>query len=424
MGSRLPMIDSSRKRRILLVGAGRRVQNNFLPALTCLRDIFDVRGIHSRTYAKLALVADKWGVLAVASLGEFDFSDVDVVAISVPTSANAAILNQLKVHAPALDVIIDTPVASTLQEHAEISPLLQHFRSVTVAEDYMNFPRFALVRETVRRGTIGELTSVTLLNIGYLYHGLALIRSFVGFARPRNVWSHHISASAVVVGYDFEGGFSASIVGPYRRHTTGGILVEGTKGIITEYLIDKDFVARGRETYVLSKMMTEGNLSGFEMCGGKFRTSVDLPFMSAMRSMDIGDKSDLNLERGCGLIEVFRSLADFRNINVSYTAEDALYDSFVSRRAESQEYPLYPFEPSPKRPVIWRATADTFLKSTKVPALALSDSEKIFVAKDMLIGAQMSSESGDYIALSGVSINGSAVPVREWFIFKDHWVSG
>jgi hypothetical protein len=66
-------IDAAQRLRVLLVGAGRRIQNNYLPALSCLTDCFEISGIHARTYEKLAPVAERWGVPAVASLEEFDF---------------------------------------------------------------------------------------------------------------------------------------------------------------------------------------------------------------------------------------------------------------------------------------------------------------------------------------------------------------
>ena len=338
------MTKEGNKRRVLLIGAGRRIQNNFLPALTCLGDHFQVVGIHSRTPARLAEVADHWGIPPEADLANFDFSKTDIVAVSVPTSQNANVLRAIQEQARTLDLVIDTPLAWDAKEHAEISPLLAKFRSVTVTEDYMNFPRFCLARDIVRKGLIGELRSLTLYNIGYLYHGLALIRSFMGFGPVLKSWSRKIGRRASVVVYEFEGDFSASVVGPYRRHTSGGLLVEGTAGIITEFPIDGNSVPGGTQAYVLSKVMTDGFMSGVSVRGEKQCFTLELPDMIRMRGMKIADKSELNLERGCGLISVFRSFLDLGNLNRNYSAADAFYDCFVSRRAESGELPLDPFD--------------------------------------------------------------------------------
>jgi hypothetical protein len=417
--------DAPAKRRVLLVGAGRRVQNNFLPVLACLSDAFEVRGLHSRTPATLARVADHWHVPAIASLAKSDLAQFDVVVVSVPTSQNGNVLKQLEANAANLDLVIDTPIAWTMREHAETAPLLEKFRSVTVAEDYMNFPRFSLIRQVVSSGIIGELRSVTLYNIGFLYHGLALIRSFVGFDPLLAAWSKPLSGHASVVGYDFVGGFSAAVVGPYRRHTSGGIFIEGSKAIITEHPIDRDFAAHGKSVYVLSSVMRDGLLSGFEIQGDGQVFSVALDDLQRMRGMAFDDKSDINLERGCGLINVFRSLLDFGNFNRDYGPANAFHDSFVSRRAESGEIPLDPFDTfSPAQPgqtMAWIAKSTTFIKASGRLAVELASEQKVEAAAGSRIEAKFAIPSDDHIMLTDVTLNGETIPGGPWFIYAPGW---
>ena len=172
-------------------------------------------------------VAQKWGVEPVANLDGFDLSGIDVVAVSVPTSQNAPVLSKLLPHADRLHIVIDTPIAWNVEERTAAEPLLARFGRVTVTEDYMNFPQFALVRDAARRGVLGEIGRLTLLNIGFLYHGLALIRSFCGFEPVLQSRHHAFGNYSRSVEYRFRNGFSATVVGPYRRHTTGGL---GTRG--------------------------------------------------------------------------------------------------------------------------------------------------------------------------------------------------
>jgi hypothetical protein len=431
------------KRRVLLVGAGRRIQNNFLPVLACLADAFEVRGIHSRTPAALARVADHWRVPAIGGLAETDLARFDVAVVSVPTPQNGNVLKQLQANAADLDLVIDTPIAWTMREYAETAPLLKTFRSVTVAEDYMNFPRFSLIRQVVKSGVIGELRSITLHNIGFLYHGLALIRSFVGFDPVLSAWSKPLGGHACVVGYAFAGGFSAAVVGPYRRHTSGGIFVEGSKAIITECPIDKDFAAGGNPVYVLSKIVTDGALSGFEIRGEDRVFSRPVDDLRRMRGMAFADKSDINLERGCGLIDVFRSLLDFGNFNRDYGAANAFHDSFVSRRAESGETPLDPFGAAgildeasfvdkaglprmagsvrPGKTQVWVAKSATFVKASGRLAASLAPDQKIEASPGSRIAADLATPSQDHIILSGVTLNGAPVPGGPWFIYAPAW---
>ena len=343
-------VTSKQRLRVLLVGAGRRAQNNYLPILRYLATEFDVRGIHSRTQERLNDVAGRWDVPAVASLGAIDPQAFDVVAVSVPTAQNPNVLRQLLAHAAQLHLVIDTPIAANPREHGEIAPLLARFRSVTVTEDYMNFPPFTLLRQFAASGRIGQVRALTLNNIGFMYHGLALIRSFVGFGPVVAASRHQIGADAWVVSYEFPGEFRASVIGPYRRHTAGGLTLDGTDGTVTEFPADLE--GARKPTYLLRPVLEDGLMGGYEIVGNDRREAIDLPAVRAMRAMDFSDKSDLNLLRSCGLGDVFRSIAHERNLNNAYGPANAFYDGFVSRRATAGTKPLDPlniFSGSPAR---------------------------------------------------------------------------
>lgn len=423
---------SGRRRGVLIVGAGRRVQNNFLPALRCLADRFEIRGIHSRTPERLHQVAKRWGIEAIETLAEADLSRVDVVAVSVPTSQNAPVLRQLLAQAKDLHLVIDTPIAWSFEEKAEIEPLLEEFARVTVTEDYMNFPQFGLVREAARQGLIGAVRSLTLFNVGYLYHGLALIRSFCGFAPVLESSRHRLGAYGAVVSYRFADDFTATVIGPYRRHTTGGLVLEGASGVITEFPVDRDLMGGGKPVHVLTPVCEAGQLVKFKIALGDRELMAAPPHLNAMREMDFQDKSDLNLLRGCGLIDVFLSVAGVHNVNRSYGPRQAFYDSFVSRRAEGGETPLDPFlmlrngvalTSGNAQRISWTANCATFLKGRKELAGALALDERIQVrAGDTLI-AQHFEPEGDHYKLSGAELNGRPLPKPGWFIYTSHWVA-
>jgi hypothetical protein len=421
------MIEAEARRRILLVGAGRRVQNNFLPSLACLKDRFEIVGIHSRTPSRLAPVANQWGVPAVERLEDFDLSGIDAVAVSVPTAQNGPVLARLAARAETLDLVIDTPIAWNTAEISNCAPFLETFKSVTVAEDYMNFPRFALARQVVRQGLIGELLSLTLNNIGYLYHGLALIRSFVGFDRPTATWRRALGGHAAAVGYEFEGGFSAVVVGPYRRHAAGGLFVEGRTGIITEFPVDRDISARGKRVFVLSPMIKDGALAGFECRGDDRYFALDLPDVRRMRQMSIADKSDLNLERGAGLITVLNALTDTHNLNHAYGADDAFHDSLVSQRADRGEahVPWRPWSPRPaaveRSGGAWIAREATVLKRETRLAAELPGDQKRAVPAGARLEADGVTVTGGHLMLTGVRLDGAPIDGKPWFIFAAAW---
>ncbi len=338
------MTDPRRPLRVLMVGAGSRVLNNFLPALHCLAPDFSLVGIQTPTPTRRDPLAKQWGVPSYSSLDQVNLSGVDIVAISVPTSQNAAVLRKLKPSASTLMILIDTPIAWSGAELAACNPLLSGFKHVAVAEDYMNFAPFSLMRRAMKAGLIGTPKALTLTNTGYLYHGLALIRSFADFKPVKSGRRHLFGGTPSIVDYRV-GGLRAAVIGPYRQHTTGGVTIEGTEAIISEFEADRRFYGTRKPVHLLRPIRSEDRVVGYEIDAGSDGISIDLPYLDAMRALDFPDKSDLNLLRGGGLMDVFRSFRDSDNINRRYTARQALYDSIVSRMAVRGSLPFDPFVP-------------------------------------------------------------------------------
>jgi len=239
-------------------------------------------------------------------------------------------------------LVIDTPVASTLAELTECERLLPRFAKVLVTEDYMNFPLFRLLREAVADDLLGKPIAATLFNIGYLFHGLALARSFVGFAPVWRSRVEHAGPFSTRVTYRLRGGFEACVVGPYRPDHNGGILLEGTKGVISEVAGDAHWGNLDHRPFYLARRKLEaGQLAGYQIedSAGRSLRTIDLPTLHEMRTLPFDDKSELNLCRSCGLIDVFLAIVESNNINHAYGFESALYDSFVSRLAHRGRLP-------------------------------------------------------------------------------------
>jgi hypothetical protein len=419
------MTESRVRKRVLIVGAGRRVQNNFLPAFACLTDLFEVCGIHSRTLSRLTEVAGRWGVPAVGDLSSFDLAGVDLVAISVPTSQNDVVLRKLLPRSKNLRIIIDTPISWTPAERVRTEAVLENFPFVTVAEDYMNFPNFSLLRDVVVQGIIGRPSSLALFNIGYLYHGLALIRSFVGFAPVVRKWHRPLGSYGSVVGYEFDDGFVATVIGPYRRDSGSGLVLEGTRGLITESPSDLQFASSQRSVHALVPVRSDGRLLGYRITGDGPHLSVDLPDFGAMREMDFQDKSDLNLLRGCGLITVIKSIFHDQNINGQYGYKNALYDSFVSQSADRGD-PLPDFcralvAERPRSQLRWVAREATFLKTRIELAAMLRDGEKIGVMSGDYVVAERAEQQGDHVVLTSPTLNGVLMPGSGWLLYAKAW---
>lgn len=333
--------------RVLLIGAGRRIQNNYLPALACMPELFTVVGVHARTEERLSIVAERWSVPTSTSLDKFDLSAVDVIAASVPTSANAAVLQSLHQRLNAaersrLRLVVDTPIAWNKQELIAVLPLLKGFAKVAAAEDYMNYPPFALIRAAVADGLIGRPRVLTLNNTGFLFHGLALIRSFVDFEHVFRTSRVTFGSMGAAVRYSFRSGFEAHVIGPYRAHSTGGLTLEGEAGFITEFPQDCK-QEDGKNRHLLSYRRNDGILTSCVLTGSGGERVMEMPAIARMQPLPFADKSELNLLRGCGLMTVFRSLLDPQDMNNRYGPYAAMYDGFVSQRATRGQFPLDPF---------------------------------------------------------------------------------
>lgn len=416
------------RQRLLLVGAGRRIQNNYLPALNCLKDDFEICGIHSRTWERLQPVAERWNVPAVAKLADVDFSQIDAVAVSVPTAQNAPVMRQLLPHASRLKLVIDTPIAWTMAEKKQTEALFKEFAQVTVTEDYMNFPTFKLVREVVQKGLLGKVESLSLYNIGFLYHGLALIRSFTNFGPILSSWRQVLNSYSVVVGYELTDDFKATVIGPYRRHTVGGLVLEGSQGVISEFPVDSR-LKKGKPVHILRPILESGKMVGYQIGDKKPLYQADFPEIRAMRAMEFEDKSDMNLLRGAGLADVFRSLVR-RNFNRYYGPKNAFHDCFVSQNAERGKAVLDPFDTfgtaQTQRGIIskdfsWCSSRKTFIKTRTTDSSRLSASEKIEVSEGSILSARLESVEGDHLQISNVQLDGSALPLETYFIYKPAW---
>ncbi len=68
------MTDPRRPLRVLMVGAGSRVLNNFLPALHGLAPDFSLVGIQTPTPTRRDPLAKQWGVPSYSSLDQVNLS--------------------------------------------------------------------------------------------------------------------------------------------------------------------------------------------------------------------------------------------------------------------------------------------------------------------------------------------------------------
>ncbi|MBL7856252.1 MAG: Gfo/Idh/MocA family oxidoreductase [Cyclobacteriaceae bacterium] len=324
--------------KVLLIGSGRRIQKNFIPAIACLPELFEVAGIYSRTLAHAKQLAEEKNFPLIENLSVVDFKTIDIVAISITTSAVPGILRILQSVASKLTVIVDTPVFEK-STHFFSLHLFRKFKKVMVAEDYMNFPAFELIRNAVADGAIGKVRCVSLFHNAYLHHGTALIRSFAGFRGVFFSQSIRHCRYGKLTRYYLQGGLRGIVAEPYSP-LEGRLIISGASGIITDF--NYELTKGNVEQLQLQPIVSDGLLMGYEIKSVNYNRSYYPPYLNKLRSLDISDKSDFNLLKTCGLIRIFESI-DKPNSNTAYTLVEGVYDSLISRIARKLQFYGDPF---------------------------------------------------------------------------------
>jgi hypothetical protein len=302
--------------RIAVIGSGNRVRAHFLPAFACLDGRIEVTGIWSRTHAHAREVADAWGFRAPESLAGLLDAHPDVIALSVSADAVPGLLAALARRAPDAMLLLDTPVLGRGRDLHAIR-LLRRFRRVLVAEDYMNYPHFELMRDVAANGAIGRVREVAMHGNGYRYHGLATIRSFFGFRLATSMRTARPEPGSVSLSLRFDADRRGRIEEPYapqHGHTT----VTGATGTITD-----GPAADG--ALVLRPVFADREVVGFRLAGHE----ISPPGLETIRRVSPPGGTLFAELKTCGLVRVLESLWS-HNLNTSYTYRQALYDHLTT----------------------------------------------------------------------------------------------
>jgi Oxidoreductase family, NAD-binding Rossmann fold len=343
---------------VLVIGSGYRVRNSFLPALRLLDSDVEVVGVHSRNFSHARQAGEPFGVSAIESLRSLRPGDVDVVMVSVTPTSNLAVLRATMHIAPGAALVMDTPAAVRWGDLRQLA-LYRRWRTVRVAEDFMNLPQFRLVGKVIDSGAVGDVLRIRVKNMGYRYHALALLRSWLAFPLVRYAYSRRSRGGAVDIVYRFPGGVKGEVIEPFTG-AEGPFEVIGTRASITGHSMGHaignregpvgDKARADGATGGLERLEDNNRLSGFQVVGlgGEITTSV--PSLARLRAMGLEDDSEFNLLRVDGLCQVISSLWSPDPVNSEYRLQDAMADGLVS--STSRALPWWPIPRSAGRNVV------------------------------------------------------------------------
>ena len=174
--------------RVALIGTSARTASMYLPILRALQHEVELVAVWSRRADSARAVGERAGVPW--------FTEMDVLmrettpqlgVVSVASPANGQV-GLMAVH-HGLHVLLETPIALDLSEaDAIISAAQSHGVKVEVAEQFHRRPMEQIKLKLLDTGMFGRVHSAFNDFAGHGYHGVSVLRSYVGFdVRPLRV---------------------------------------------------------------------------------------------------------------------------------------------------------------------------------------------------------------------------------------------
>lgn len=171
--------DTSRPIRFAIVGGGWRAEF-YLRIARALPERFAVAGLMVRDPQKGRALEARWGVPTYRSLDALLAATSPLfVVTSVPREANLPLLQALA--ARRVPMLSETPPAPDLARLRAAWDLVRHGARIQVAEQYIYQPQHAARLAFAASGLLGRITQAQV-SAAHGYHGISLIRHFLGIA--------------------------------------------------------------------------------------------------------------------------------------------------------------------------------------------------------------------------------------------------
>jgi len=284
---------------VLIVGAGKRVQNAVVPALHRASELYRIRHLVGRKGRTEEFDGEAYPVVPLDSLGPQDLKGVGLVFLCVAKDSIPGVLRRLVELEPGgTQLLIDTPVVRF--KHFRHASRLRAFGAVSVAEDCSTLPWLDVVRESVAAGDIGALRSVVFTQSAWAYHGVALAKTILGATRVqsgrRRRHGGEFASRRLVVG-----GKEALFLEP-KDYRNGRLTVVGEAGCIC----DHEQGARG--ALRLESIVEGGACRGFRI--GAREVRLDEAEASLMEGVSEGASATSLMEaaKRVGFLRILRSL--------------------------------------------------------------------------------------------------------------------
>lgn len=249
-----------------------------------LPEQFEVGGIVVRDSAKGDVLEATWGVKTYRTLDDLlRISGLDFVVVSVPWLITPQVLSALADR--SMPALAETPPAPDLPGLIALDELIRRSARVQVAEQYHLQPLLAAHLAVAQSGKLGTVTQAQVA-VAHGYHGISLIRKFLGITfEPVTITAHRF-ISPLIAGPDRNGP-------PAQEHTTSSKQVIahldfGDKLGIYDFTDDQYF-----SWIRSSRLLIRGDRG--EIINGRVRYLADfrMPITIDLLRQDAGEEGNL-----------------------------------------------------------------------------------------------------------------------------------
>jgi predicted dehydrogenase len=174
----------SERIRLVVLGASKRSDSLYGPLLALLRKDVEFVGLWGRSEGNARALGEKYGVPWFTDLERLrDEVRPEAAIVSVGYAANGVVGR--RVVNLGLHALLETPIAHDLADaDAIISRANADGLKIEVAEQYYRRPVERIKRALIQAGAFGKVLTACNDFMGHGYHGVSLIRSYIGFDVP------------------------------------------------------------------------------------------------------------------------------------------------------------------------------------------------------------------------------------------------
>ena len=212
-------------KNIIIIGVGRRVRNDILPALEAC-GTWNIIGIYARKEREINILSRTYSVKPLQQLNKELIAKTDWIYIGVPPKVVSSVLNFL-INLPVkkISLLMDTPVLPW--PYLLTKRYFKYFLQTVVADDAIYLPWIESMKESVG----GKVTELIFDASAYGYHGIALIKAITGCSSFRKARLKLLPKKTIEL--ESSNGAHSVIIEP-RDYANGFMRFSGPTGTITD----------------------------------------------------------------------------------------------------------------------------------------------------------------------------------------------